>query len=121
MDRCLFLAPLLALAACTTPPAAGPGCPADAARELATLDRLSAESTRALATGYRDEPRPARSGFNLCLGSGHDNVGVSFCTGGGNGTQRVAIDPDAEQRKLDSLAARRAAILQQNPACTAAT
>lgn len=121
MDRCLLLVPFLALAACTTAPATGPDCPGDVRRELATLDRLSADSARALVTGYRDEARPARSGFNLCLGSGHDAVGVSFCTGGGNRTQRVAIDPDAEQRKLDSLAARRAAILQQNPACTPAT
>jgi hypothetical protein len=107
---------ILALAACTQT-AAPPGCPSGVARELSTLDDLVAETERAIATGYRTEYRTRSSGFNFCLGSGHNHVGLSYCTGGGTQGRKVAIDPAAEQRKLDGLNERRRALVAGNPQC----
>ena len=87
------LALAFCLAACTAP--APSGCDPAAARELRTIDRLIAETRRAVETGYRTETAPAPTGFNLCLGSARSHVGVSFCTNGAGRTRTVAIDPEA--------------------------
>jgi len=118
MRSLTILAPFLVLAACsqTAPP---PGCPSGVARELSTLDRLVAETERAIADGYRTEYQTRSSGFNFCLGSGGNHVGVSYCTGGSARSQKVAIDPAAERRKLDGLTERRRTLLAGNPQCRA--
>ncbi|MCT8331460.1 hypothetical protein [Albidovulum sediminis] len=108
---------ILCLAACAAP--APPGCDSGTARELRTLDRLIAETRRALDTGYREERVAATGGFNFCLGSARSHVGVSFCSDGTDRTRTVAIDPAAETRKLEGLRDRRATLLATHPACAA--
>lgn len=116
MRNASILITILALAACAQT-AAPPGCPSAVARELSTLDSLTAETEQAIATGYRTEYRTRSSGFNFCLGSARNHVGISYCTDGGTQGRKVAIDPAAEQRKLDGLAERRRALLAENPQC----
>lgn len=108
---------ILCLAACAAP--APPGCDSGTARELRTLDRLIAETRRALDTGYREERVATTGGFNFCLGSARSHVGVSFCSDGTDRTRTVAIDPAAETRKLEGLRDRRATLLATHPACAA--
>ncbi|MCV2863464.1 hypothetical protein [Defluviimonas sp. WL0075] len=107
----------LTLGACAAP--AKPGCDRAVARELATLATLIDETEANLDNGYRVERAPARSGFNLCLGSARSHVGISFCTEPASRTQTVAIDPEAEARKLAALRERRAALLAAHPTCGA--
>ena len=107
----------LCLAACVAP--APPGCDGETARELRTLDRLIAETRRALDTGYREERVATTGGFNFCLGSARSHVGVSFCSDGTGRTRSVAIDPATETRKLEGLRDRRATLLATHPACAA--
>jgi len=105
----LAAAGLALLAACEAPPSA---CNSAAARELATVDRLIAETQTAIARGYRTETVSSTSGVNFCVGGQSANVGIGFCSDGAR-TQRVPVDPAAEQRKLDNLTQRRAALAAQ--------
>ncbi|WP_126974978.1 hypothetical protein [Frigidibacter oleivorans] len=102
---------LVALAAgCVQQPAA---CRGTAARDLQTLDGLIADSRATLDRGYAIGPagRSGNASVNVCLGSGSDNVGISFCTGDG-GYRRsgpVAVDLDAERARLKQMEAQRVA------------
>mgnify|MGYP005605951173 FL=1 len=102
-----FVLSAMLLTACEPVPSP---CRSPATRELGTIQRLIADTEKAIARGYRIGDRRGAS-LDVCLGSGSDNVGVRFCTDGG--TSRVAIDPAAEKRKLDGLIARRDALLRQ--------
>ena len=110
--RWILLLALSALAACATPREA---CLRQATAELATLDRLIAETEADLARGYSVEQRvEARTGFTFCVGNrryGHGtNVGFTYCpqTQTRVRTERVPIDPAASRRTLANLKARRA-------------
>lgn len=98
------------LAACAPGPAACPGA-ARVARDIRTLDGLIADSTVAIAQGYRLAPRPAPA-VNFCLGGAGAHLGVNFCTDG-QGQVPVAIDVRAETRQLEDMKARRAALAQK--------
>lgn len=112
MRTLTLLLPALLVAACASPREA---CLRGAGAELATLDRLIAESEAALARGFRLERRaePQRR-MSVCFGTGrwHDglNVGLSVCPDLETTYREVpvAIDPEAERRKLATLRARRA-------------
>jgi hypothetical protein len=93
-------------------------CTSLAARELATVDKLIAETETTIDRGYVLTDTSAGN-VNFCLGSGGNTVGVSFCTDG-SGRKPVAIDRAAEQRKLDGLLTRRAALAKQAAADSAA-
>ncbi|MCX7888642.1 MAG: hypothetical protein N2422_02785 [Rhodobacteraceae bacterium] len=109
MRRILFAAAALSLlSACEEPPAA---CNSAAARELATVDRLIAETRADIARGYRLETAPPAN-VAFCVGGQNNNVGLSFCSDGAR-TRKVPIDPAAEKRKLDNLEARRSALAAQ--------
>lgn len=103
-----FLA--LTLAACDAPP---PPCRSTATAELRQLDALIAETRANLDRGYAMGRTMSGGGaFNVCIGGGGDNVGVSFCSPGAATTRTgpVAIDPDVERRKLALLIERRDAL-----------
>ena len=116
--RRLVLALLLPIAACAPPREA---CENRVAREIRRLDTLLVETRRDLARGYRFEYYERRGfGLGLVLCSGSDNV--RFCTGTGDRLVRrsVAVDPEAERRKLDLLEARRMRLAQQGEELCAA-
>jgi hypothetical protein len=101
---------LLALAACATPQQR---CAIDATKELRTLDTLIAETEANLARGYAiDRTAERRPRLTFCTGGFHSHVGMSFCTADDivYRDRPVAIDPQAEQRKLAELRQRRSAI-----------
>lgn len=105
----LFSLPMVALAACSTPQER---CIMTASEELRTVERLMAETEENLARGYRLE-QELRPGFELRF-CHHPNGYFHWCN---HHTTRVsevevAIDPQAEQRKLDALSARRDALVQ---------
>lgn len=102
--------PLLALvlAGCTSDPVAR--CAPEARSELATVERLIAETRADIDRGYRTVRTDTSPAVNLCLGSHRSNVGVSFCTDPGRRTRTEAIDPAAAARTLDALLARRDAL-----------
>lgn len=112
MRACLLL--LIAATACTQYPDA---CDRRAVRELRTVDRLVTETRRNLARGYTYETEEYgyRAGFVICSGGDPFNV----CTGNDTTYRRraVAIDPAAEQRKLDSLLARREVLSRAAAQC----
>lgn len=111
MRRAALAVPLLtALAACGTPQQQ---CIWGATPELRTLDRLIAEEQATLARGYgytrrevmRYDWQPCDDWVpgtprRMCFEPVWDTV-----------KEPVAIDPAAEQRKLDGLVARRKALL----------
>jgi hypothetical protein len=95
----------LGLAACQP---AVPACTSPAERQLAIVDRLIAESEAIIERGYTvEDSSPAVS---FCLGGQGDGAAVNLCT---NGKRRVPVDMAEEQRKLDGLVERRAALLRQ--------
>ena len=123
--RPLLLTLMLLLAACGQ---TRQSCEADVLREIRRLDELIVETRRNLARGYAYE-RELRSrgpafgtGLTLCSGGDGINVCTSTGTGGWDRTveRRVAIDPQAEQRKLDYLEARRMQLAQEGDAACAA-
>ncbi len=114
--RFLPLLFVLSLAACTDPVAR---CAGPETRELRTVEKLIVETRERLDRGYVLERRDTGAALNLCVGSRRSNVGVSFCTDPGTRTQAVAIDTEAEKRKLASLTARREALLARINALTA--
>ncbi|TCP62746.1 hypothetical protein EV663_1016 [Rhodovulum bhavnagarense] len=99
----------LSLAACASPREI---CERDALREIRVLDALIVETRQTLERGYalRREPY-SRPRLELCQGAtiGEDQLGVNFC----NTTQiayrdrPVAVDLEAEARKLKSLKKKR--------------
>ncbi|MBM9593251.1 hypothetical protein [Roseitranquillus sediminis] len=106
----LTLLLLIPLIACAEP---AERCERAVEREIRVVSRLIDETERNLRRGYAYElePRHIRTGLTLCSGGRN----VSFCTGGYNTPRRtpVAIDPEAEQRKLDKLQARRSALVSR--------
>lgn len=116
----LALLLLLPLAACATP---RQQCINDATRQLEVLDRLIIETRQNIARGYAIEQEVVpRVGFTYCFGNTWSNAGVSFCSN--NSTQvrnrPVAIDIDAERRKLAELEARRVEVAAQSQRAIAA-
>ena len=106
--RRLALSLLVLLAACAPP---RDTCERRVALEIERLEELIVETRAALARGYRFEySRRGGTGLTLCTGGGD----VAFCTATGGGTIRrtVAIDPAAEQRKLELLEGRRARLVE---------
>lgn len=107
------LVPLLALAlltACGTPQEQ---CIRAATRELPTLDRLIGETRANLARGYGyEEHEVVRHEWGRC-DDWVPGTPARMCFEPVWDTVRrpVAIDPAAEQRKLDGLLARRGALL----------
>lgn len=115
----LFPALLALLAACGTPQEQ---CIRSATREIRTLDRLIAEQQATLARGYAYETREvmyyewqlcddwiAGTPRRMCYEPEWQTV-----------KEPVAIDPAAEQRKLDGLLARRKALaIEAAPALAA--
>jgi hypothetical protein len=98
---------LLSLGACVQ---GQPTCTSPAARELKTIDRLIADTEATIDRGFTTAASEGAR-INFCLGGGGNNVGVSFCA---DPTRRnVPIDRAAEQRKLDGLMERRAALARQ--------
>lgn len=100
---------LLSLAACGTPQER---CEARVSAEYRNVIRLLAEVEANLARGYAWENQPVRSsGWRMCGGyyGGPAYYGYGYgygsCYGGGPEVvrTRVAIDPEAEQRKRNSL------------------
>lgn len=96
------------LSACSTPQER---CVTGASEELRRLERLIAQTETDLARGYTIE-QELRPGFELefC----HDvNGNFRWCNRHVTrvSEKEVAIDPAAEQRKLDALNARRDALL----------
>ncbi len=116
MRRTMAALTILALAGCMQG-GGGASCPSASARELGTVDRLIAETETNIRRGYTMTEGDG-GGFNFCLGGGGDNVGIGFCTTPGR--EAVAIDRATEQRKLDGLVARRAALAKQVAADRAA-
>lgn len=103
-----LLAPCLLLAACATPQER---CVIDATRDLRTVEALIAETQANLQRGFAfDRTVERRPRLTFCTGTRHNNVGVSFCTRDDVVVrdEPVAIDPEAERRKLGLLRARRA-------------
>lgn len=97
-------------------------CIRTATREVRTLDRLIAETETNLARGYTyEEYQVVRHEWTRCDDWVHGTP-VRMCFEPVWDTVRrpVAIDPQAEQRKLDGLKARRNALGRQAEAAIAA-
>ncbi|MGB3313032.1 MAG: hypothetical protein WBB85_01360 [Albidovulum sp.] len=112
-----FLVPLIVLAvtACEQDPATR--CAGPQTRELRTVETLIADSRSALDRGYRMERAESGARVNFCLGGARSNVGLSYCTDPGAARRAVAIDTEAEKRKLASLEARRDTLMARIDAC----
>lgn len=106
------LALCLALAACATPEER---CVIDATKELRTVDGLIAETEGNLARGYAiDREVERRPRLTFCTGGIRNRVGMSFCTTEDiiYRDRPVALDPEAERRKLALLKDRRARLAE---------
>lgn len=105
---------LPALAACTPP---GPVC--RVGPEMATIDRLIAETQTNLDRGYVLVPASG-PGTDLCLHGGNWGLGLSICTAGSARDKPVAVDAASERRKLAGLKSRKIQLQRQmesDPAC----
>jgi hypothetical protein len=116
----LVLLVLLPLVACATP---RQQCINDATRDLQVLDRLIIETRQNLDRGFAIEQEVVpRVGFTYCFGNSWSNAGVSFCSN--NSTQvrnrPVAIDTEAERRKLAELETRRVEVAARSQRALAA-
>lgn len=96
----------LALLSCTAP------CSSPAARELAKVEDLIAQTRQNLARGYTYAPSGG-AGLDLCLGGITDNVGLSLCTDAQSRGRAVPVDPAAEKRRLALLESRAEALRAQ--------
>ena len=99
---------VLALAACATPQER---CVLNATKELRTVNSLIAESEANLARGYAiDRELERRPRLTFCAGGRRSNVGLSFCRDTDIYVRErpVALDPEAERRKLALLRERKA-------------
>lgn len=105
---------LLLLGACTHYP---DDCDRRALNEVRTIDRLIDTTRRDIARGYGYETVETgyRTGLVLCSGS--RNMGFCAANGPRYVERPVAIDPEAEQRKLDLLRERRAEIAPRAATC----
>lgn len=112
MRRFALILFVAALAGCGTPQER---CIGSATREIRTLDRLIGETRADLARGYGYETREVmRHQWRRC----DDWVAgtpsrMCFEPVWHTVKRPVAIDPAAEQRKLDGLVARRGALMAQ--------
>jgi len=101
--RALVALMLPALAACASPQVR---CERAATSDLRTVTELIAETEATLERGYawRTEERTVRVGLTGCIGGG-GLIYTGVCAGEETRTVRrpVAVDLDAERRKLDSL------------------
>ena len=99
----------LVLAGCATPEQR---CINEATRDLRTVNELIAETEANLSRGYAIVTETDISPrLTFCTGY-RDNVGISFCSGNQliQRDRPVAIDREAEERKLVDLRGRRAAL-----------
>ena len=105
---------LVLLASCAQVP---DGCDRAVTRELRIVERLVDETRTNLARGYAYETEESRLRSGLVVCSGGRNV--RFCTGNTTRTFRrpVAIDPEAEERKLRRLEQRREALVSNAVIC----
>ncbi len=104
----LALGLALGLAACASPEER---CVIAATKERRTVEALIAETEANLARGYAiDREAERRPRLTFCAGSARSNVGMSFCTREDivYRDRPVAIDPEAERRKLALLRERKA-------------
>jgi hypothetical protein len=105
---------LILLVACTHYP---DDCNRRALGELRVVERLIAETRENLARGYSYETVESgfRTGFVVCSG-GYD---ARICTASTPRYTRrpVAIDPESERRKLESLVQRREALATAMASC----
>ena len=94
-------------------------CNRRALQQARTVDRLIEQTRLNLARGYTYEvvDHGYRTGIVLCTGGSPFNI----CTSNDTGYTRrpVAIDPEAEQRKLRSLLSRREVLAEATVNCTA--
>ncbi len=88
----------------------GASCAREERRELRTVEQLIAATRADMARGYRQEAGGGNTSVNFCLGGGGSNVGVAFCADPSQRTRAVPVDMAAEERKLQSLEARRLAL-----------
>lgn len=110
-----MILPFMALlAGCTHYPDT---CDRRALHELRLVERLIEDTQTNLARGYSYETVETgfRTGFVFCSGTWN----AALCAGNDTGYTRqpVAIDPEAEQRKLDSLVQRRNALAATAAEC----
>ena len=112
MRRSFLILFLLPLAACATPQQQ---CRNEATRDLRVLDDLIVETRTNISRGYAiEEEIVPRIGITTCFGNRFDGDGyggLSFCSGTSTSVRKtpVAIDIEAERRKLDGLEQSRAA------------
>jgi hypothetical protein len=92
-------------------------CAGPQERELRKVETLIADSRATLDRGYRMERVESGARVNFCLGGARSNVGLSFCSDPGTVRRPVAIDTEAEQRKLASLEAQRDILMARIDAC----
>jgi hypothetical protein len=110
---------MIVLVGCTTYPDT---CDRRALHERRTVEGLIRQTEGNLRRGYSYQIVESNwnTGFMWCSGSGWGH-NPAFCTGSNAPTYRripVAIDPAAEQRKLESLQRRRAALIEATAECT---
>ncbi|SDL27673.1 hypothetical protein [Aliiruegeria lutimaris] len=94
---------LLALAGCATP---RESCLSTAQRELATIDKLIAETQANLARGYAlQREYYTTSRVTMCAGSRRNSLAWNYCTVPETRVREepVAIDRATEERKLREL------------------
>lgn len=102
MIRIKSLLACLALVACASPEEQ---CINAATRDLANVNRLIVQTETNIARGYAiDTETRVSPRLTFCTGY-RDNIGVSFCTADRLVERKkpVALDLDAERRKLASL------------------
>ena len=103
MKHFIVLSGLLALAACTDPKQA---CINDATKDLTIVQGLIADTEATLERGYAIHTAARTVLYtDFCIGTGVRNGHFSFCNRAQPVTSRkpVAVDLDAERRKLRSL------------------
>ena len=117
-QRSILSLPLVAIAACSTPQEA---CMSRIDRDLRTVTALIAETETNLARGYTYvvEPSRTRVGVSYCTRS---SSRIGFCGSTANDVRRraVAIDPEAEARKLETLRNQQAKLTALRPQAAAA-
>ncbi|MBE3637685.1 hypothetical protein [Mangrovicoccus algicola] len=105
--RAHVLSVLMLLAACGT---AQERCERGLSREERHLDALIEETRQNLARGYayQTETRDVSVGLSFCGRSGYyGHLGWCFDNYPNTYERRVAVDPESERRKLDSLLLKR--------------
>ena len=115
----LGLVTCLVLIGCATP---AQRCQEAATRDLRTINQLIAETEGNLERGFaiETEIRASPASVSFCTGF-YNNVGFRFCSDNRvvERQRPVAIDPAAEQRKLNELKARRTEIERTSRAALA--